>query len=92
MLIIVLSFSEVNHRVYTLYYYLFDEYKLGMWGANLLRRRNEILKAAFGLFNDNRISNPGKYNKKGFDQNLLRSHIWPLTRHDSVIIYILYLI
>lgn len=64
----------------------------GIWGANLQRsaNRDKILKAADELFKDPRLYKLVIHDRKGIDQELLTTHIWPLTllNDDSVIIII----
>jgi len=55
-----------------------------MWGADLRKNREKIVKAASKLFNDPRLNKLIINNEKGLDQQLLDSHIWPLTLDDNV--------
>jgi len=58
--------------------------KKGMWGADLRKNRDTIVKAASKLFSDSRLNKLIINNEKGLDQQLLESHIWPITANDSV--------
>lgn len=55
-----------------------------MWGANLQKNRDKVVKSALSLFNDPRLDKPILNNQKGLDQELLETHIWPITANDSV--------
>jgi len=67
----------------------------GIWGANLQRSENreKIETAADELFKDPRLYKLVIQDRKGIDQELLTTHIWPLTllKDDSVIIIIAFL-